>query len=323
MITFDTATTTALLTLALAALAGCGTARSGDDVATPTTPTTGAPTTSTTTSTATPAPASTVTSTVPITVARPAGQRDELVDVDGTRFHARCDGAGETTVLLIPGFEASSDGWNSVVPALAAETRVCTYDRPGTGTSDPPASTQTFETQAADLRSMLDTMGEPGPYVVVGHSFGGAQAIEFTDRFIDEVRALVLVDASPAGWPDALCAVDGGTDAAAFLDTMCERWNDPANNVEHLDVFGAFGLAAEPPSLGTLPLTVITAVGRELPPDISDGERDRLDAAWDAGQERWARMSSASLLLPVPDSGHYVQIDHPDLVVDEITRLLP
>ena len=321
MITHDTVTTTALLTLALVAFAGCG----GTPQTTTSTPATGTPTTSTsTTSTSissTTGPAAT--STAPVTTARPTGHLDEFVDVNGTRFHARCDGTGEATVLLIPGFEASSDGWNSVLPALAAEARVCTYDRPGTGTSDPPASTQTFETQAADLRSMLETMGEPGPYVVVGHSFGGAEAIEFTARFTGEVDALVLVDASPVGWPDALCAVDDGTDAAAFLGTMCDRWADPANNLEHLDVFGAFGLAAEPPSLGTLPLTVITAVDRELPPDISDGERDRLNAAWQAGQERWAQMSSASQLVPVPDSGHYVQIDHPDLVIGEITRLLP
>jgi pimeloyl-ACP methyl ester carboxylesterase len=226
-------------------------------------------------------------------------------------------------VLLVPGFEASSEAWNTVMPTLAGRTRVCTYDRPGTGTSDAPATTQTFETQAADLSSMLETMGEHGPYVIVGHSFGGAQAVEFATRFAADVDALVLVDSSPAGWPTALCAVADGTEAATFIQAMCDGWTDPMNNLEHLDVFAAFDLAAGTPSLGSLPVTIMTAVDRELPPGISDAERTRLTDTWNEGQEHWSRLSSVSRLVSVPDTGHYIQIDRPDLVIDEIARLLP
>lgn len=324
MITHTTTAATVLLAAFAVALSGCGgSARSTGGTAPATTdiPTTVIASTSTTAPTTAPAPST----PAPTTTAppRPTGTRDEFVAVDGMRIHARCAGSGATTVLLIPGFEASSDAWDAVIPAIAERTRVCTYDRLGTGTSDRPATTQTFATQAAQLHSLLEVMGEPGPYVVVGHSFGGAEAVAFSATSTDNVDALVLVDASPPGWPDALCAVDDGTDAAVFIQGMCEQWGDPTNNVEQLDVFGAFELMAHPASLGSLPVTVITAVDRELLPGISDAERTRLTRTWDEGQQRWTQLSSTSLLVSVPDAGHNVQIERPELVADEIARLLP
>ena len=62
---------------------------------------------------------------------------DELVDVDGVRVHVRCIGSGDTTVLLIAGFEIGDENWGKVEPDIAARARVCSYARPGTGTSDP------------------------------------------------------------------------------------------------------------------------------------------------------------------------------------------
>ena len=106
-------------------------------------------------------------------------------------------GQGDTTVVLIAGFGGDTTGWAKVEPAIAAHARVCSYERPGTGTSDPATLTATFTTEATDLHALLSTVGEPGPYVVVGHSFGGAEAVTFASLFADEVTGLVLIDASP------------------------------------------------------------------------------------------------------------------------------
>ena len=54
--------------------------------------------------------------------------------------------------------------------------------------------------------------------MVVGHSFGGAEAVTFASLFADEVTGLVLLDASPTSWPTEVCAVpDDGSDMAAQL----------------------------------------------------------------------------------------------------------
>lgn len=305
-----------LLTTALLAATACGTdPRSESD--SPTTTTTPAADETTTTSVAPP-------TTTASLLARPTATIDELVDIGGARLHVRCVGHGDSTVLLISGFGGDTTVWSSIEPAIANHARVCSYDRPGTGTSDPATSNATFTTQAHELHTLLDTIGEPGPYVAVGHSFGGAEAITFASLLADEVAGLVLVDASPTTWPAALCAVvEDGSEGAAMLRGLCTSAFAPTGNSEQLDVVAAFTEAAQIASLESLPMAVITATHRELPADLAASEVERLNDAWNQGQQAWMALSSKARLVPVDDTGHNVQIDQPGVVIDEVTRLLP
>ena len=162
---------------------------------------------------------------------------DELVDVDGGRLHVRCVGAGDTTVVLIAGFNDGGDNWGRIEPALSQRARVCSSARFGTGLSDPPTAPQTFATSARDLHTLLGQIGEPGPYVVVGHSYGGAQAVTFAAQYRDEVDGLLLLDATPPTWTAAGCAVpDDGSEAAADFIARCPDPAHPTDNPEQLDI---------------------------------------------------------------------------------------
>jgi pimeloyl-ACP methyl ester carboxylesterase len=248
---------------------------------------------------------------------------DRLVDVDGARLHVRCVGRGDTTVLLIAGFESGDDNWGKVQPDLEARARVCSYARAGTGTSDPATSTQTFATQATILRNLLAKVGESGPYVVVGHSFGGAEAITFASLFADEVAGVVLIDASPTTWPTELCAIaDDGSETASLFRANCTGWADPTGNREHLDVFAAFAEVDRIGSLGSLPIAVITAAARQFA-GLSATELARLTRAWDQGQQRWTALSPAARLVSVEDTSHHIELDRPDVVIKAIVELLP
>ena len=222
-------------------------------------------------------------------------------------------------MLLIAGWGAGGDeSWSAVHPTLAEHARVCTYDRPGTGTSDAPATDQTFETQATDLRALLETAGEPGPYVVVGHSFGGPEAVTFAAEYPEEMTGLVLVDASPTTWPAAVCAVP---DDAGSYHQLCKVFHDPLLDPERLDVIAAFEHVAGISSLGDLPLTVITA-DTCTSPGLAATELTRLNQVWDEGVATWAALSPRSTVVIVTDTGHNIQLEHPDVVIREVSTLL-
>ncbi len=255
------------------------------------------------------------------TVVRPTAPVDELVPVGGARMHVRCTGSGAVTVLLVAGFGDAGESWTKVAPAVAQKARVCTSSRFGLGQSDPPPATQTFATGAADLRSALRTLREPGPYVVVGHSFGGAEAVSFAAQNPGEVHGVMLVDASPTTWPQAVCAVpDDGTAKAKELALTCAMFS-PVNNPEHLDVAAAFAGTAAVDSLGMVPLVVTTA-SRHSYPGLAALEEERLNAVWDAGQQRWLSLSSASHLVRVDGTSHTIQLDRPEVVVEQVANLL-
>jgi pimeloyl-ACP methyl ester carboxylesterase len=99
-------------------------------------------------------------------------------------------------VVLASGFGKHSPSWAWVAPAVAQDTRVCTYDRAGVGWSGPAGHPQDGVEVAADLHRLLAVAGVPGPYVLVGHSVGGVYDLVFADRYPTDVAGMVLLDSS-------------------------------------------------------------------------------------------------------------------------------
>jgi pimeloyl-ACP methyl ester carboxylesterase len=302
--TISTALVAAFLAVVLAACGGASTDQA-TDVTIPTSSTSASPTSTT------------------VDAERPSTSIDQLVTIDRGALHIRCTGQGTTTVVLVAGWGGGIDSWATIQPTIAEHTRVCSYSRFGTGTSDPPSTPQTFRTEASDLHDLLDAAGEPGPYIVVGHSFGGAESVAFASQYHDEVDGLMLLDASPTTWPAAVCAVpNDGTEMAASFQGLCAVMHDPTLDPERLDAVGAFGEVATISSLDDLPMTVVTAAHRSFP-GLAQPELARLDRVWNAGVEHWAALSTSSRIVTVEDTSHDIQLDQPRLVTDELLALLP
>jgi pimeloyl-ACP methyl ester carboxylesterase len=129
-----------------------------------------------------------------------------LVEVVGGRRIYICEMgnamAGHPTVVFESGIAATSQNWLQVQQAVAKYARTVSYDRAGLGWSSGPASKRTPRNIARELRETLQRAGIPGPYVVVGHSFGGLVARSFTAQYPSEVGGVVLVDAMRTeDWP--------------------------------------------------------------------------------------------------------------------------
>jgi len=120
----------------------------------------------------------------------------KLIDVGGYRLHINCTGAGRTTVILDAGLGGSSLDWSRVQPGVATFTRVCSYDRAGYGWSDSGPKPRTSGRIVAELHALLVKAGIPGPYILVGQSFGGLNVRLYAYTYPQEVAGMVLVDAS-------------------------------------------------------------------------------------------------------------------------------
>jgi pimeloyl-ACP methyl ester carboxylesterase len=119
----------------------------------------------------------------------------QMVSVDGSRLNLYCAGSGSPTVVFDSGFLDWAPAWSTVQPQIAKWTRACSYDRAGVGFSDAGPMPRTSVRIAGELHTALHRAGIAGPYILVGHAFGGDNVRTFAGLYMHEVAGLVLVDA--------------------------------------------------------------------------------------------------------------------------------
>ena len=186
----------------------------------------------TATASATASPTATATATASATATAPDSGKSKdfagLVDIGGGRqMYMECRGTGYPTVVFVSGAGDRAETWSktldpskqAVLPAIAQTNRVCAYDRPGTllatgegaedfepSRSDPVPQPTTLQDGVSDLHALLSASGEGerGPYVVVGHSLGGAIAKLYASEYPRDVSGLVLIDYLPYAARNAL-----------------------------------------------------------------------------------------------------------------------
>lgn len=270
----------------------------------------------------------------------------QLVDVGGRLLHLDVSGRsapGQPTVLLDAGSASTQAQWGWVQPALSVRGRVVSFDRPGTGRSDPADGAPDVRRHVADLREALRRLGVAGPYLLVGHSMGALTTRAFAALHPEEVVGIVLVDprigrlqddwpevgALPASTPLELriAPVAAAVGLLRIVDPMGDHvdrlppaaagraraalasprhWSGVFPDAQ-LGESAAALLEDEVRPPGGLPLTVLSAT--EPDPSIG-GPADR--ARFTALHERAARELS--------DRGRHVLVpgaDHVDVVTDQ------
>jgi pimeloyl-ACP methyl ester carboxylesterase len=118
----------------------------------------------------------------------------KLVEICGRRLHINCEGKGVPTVVMEAGAGDFSFDWGLVQPQVARFARVCSYDRAGYAWSDPGPTPRTMRQIAFELHTGLLKAGIKGPYILVGHSLGGAIVRTYVSQYSKEVAGMVLVD---------------------------------------------------------------------------------------------------------------------------------
>jgi pimeloyl-ACP methyl ester carboxylesterase len=125
-----------------------------------------------------------------------------LVPVEGHRLNLYCTGSGSPAVVFDSGWEDWAPVWTFVQPEVANWTRACSYDRAGAGFSDPGPMPRTSVRIAGELRQALHNAHVQGPYILVGHAFGGDNVRTFAMQYPEELAGVVLVEADVVSSPE-------------------------------------------------------------------------------------------------------------------------
>jgi pimeloyl-ACP methyl ester carboxylesterase len=251
------------------------------------------------------------------------------VEVGGRMLAVHCSGSGSPPVVLEAGLGSSSATWAGIRPRVAKRTRVCAYDRLGDGESDevPAGKIQTVDDQAKTLAGVLDAAGVEAPYVLVGHSWGGAVVQGFASEHRSDVAGVVLDDSSQGEatrrWLAMLPpAPKSGFDRFREIRNALNNTNDPNANPEHVDWLASIPALHRVKSLGSTPLVVLTAGTSDVAAALQSPYRERAYRIWLDGHSQLATLSSDSVHAIAEHSAHFIHEDQPDVVVAAIDAVV-
>jgi pimeloyl-ACP methyl ester carboxylesterase len=270
-----------------------------------------------------------------------------LVDIGGYRLHIDCRGEGSPTVVMEAGLGGVSLEWLPVQRFLSHYGRVCSYDRAGNGWSDPGPQPRTTSVIVEELHALLHKAQIPGPYVLVGHSFGGYTAQLFAERYPELVAGLVLIDSShpdqvarflapplnmntaPSRNTAGVMLLSGPPAAQANLPEeakvpsmmlMASRKARMTVAQEYLYFRDSGESIMRQGGIPPVPLVVITRGRAER--GAEDPRSPTIESLWMQLQDELAQLSPRSAHLVADRSGHHIHLDQPQLVVDAVTMVL-
>jgi pimeloyl-ACP methyl ester carboxylesterase len=241
--------------------------------------------------------------------AAPADNAIQFVDIGGRKLALRCTGEGSPTVILEAGLTAGAVTWEAVQSKVADFARVCSYDRANLGQSDHAKGPRTAQDAADDLAAMLIAAQVPGPYILVGASFGGHIVRLFAAQHPGEVAGIVLVDASHEDQEERIAEVL----TPAQIDAL--DLNVP-QNIEQMDLKASDAEVRRSGPLPTVSLVVISAArNKPVPPGFPARDLNRV---WRQLQKDLTKLSDNSVQLFARKSEHDIALDEPELVVKGI-----
>jgi pimeloyl-ACP methyl ester carboxylesterase len=280
-----------------------------------------------------------------LSFAQPPGR---LVDVgvDGVNMHIYCTGEGSPTVVLDAGLNGGTMSWASVQEQVSNHTRVCSYDRAGMSWSEPGPKPRTYIRVADELHALLETAGEEGPYVLVGHSVGANTIRFFVQKYPADVAGIVLVDpahekilstelipviqelqrtyvgyAHISFWryilnPDFIMGVEGPNVPSEIINNLEVVYSSKSLNT------AADELAAMYETVHALNATNVMNAWNDKPAIIlsADNEIAQLTGALEHHNEL-ASLSTRGEQVLVP-GGHNIHYEHPEVVSQAILNIV-
>lgn len=252
------------------------------------------------------------------TPSAPASQiATDLVEVvvDGRTISGSCSGTsaeGAPTLIMSPGLGSPRTQLSSVGDALVTKVRVCSYDRAGTGSSDPAPAKQSLASVVDDMDAWLRGGSVEPPYVLLGQSLGGSAVMAYAQAHPDDVAGFVAMNPVPpyTSWLARASTVETPEELQTMEVDFYAGANDERLDLQDTDLM----TSAELPS--SMPFVVMFA--EDCPGDFCD----RIRPALLAEAQAVAATGAGGRLVTAERAGHEIFATDLDLVLGEVEALL-
>jgi len=240
--------------------------------------------------------------------------RSDTVSIDGRMFEFALAGSGVLPIVLVNGSGGHLDSWYRMFDKLAEIGPVLAYNRPGIGKSSHSSDPQTVSACANDLVAVLRGARLSPPWIIVGHSFGGLIANYLARVEPVRVGGLILLDATA---PADIDAASHASQSSGWFARLAAVF---APKVQHSEICNSSASVAEIERAGpfpSIPLMVVTgaksATGWTVPKAFREMRLRH--------QQDLTKLSPMGRQIVAIKSGHFPQMNEPELVVQAIVNI--
>ncbi|MFS4445360.1 alpha/beta fold hydrolase [Maribacter sp. 2307UL18-2] len=244
-----------------------------------------------------------------------------FIEIQGKKQHVLTWGKGEPVVVFLNGGGSTLKDFNPVQKEISKTTKTVSYDKPGLGKSELINIPRTLENVTEDLRILIEKESIDGtPLILVGHSMGGAVARFYLHLYPENVLGLVLVDPGSEYLEDEWRKIRSEVELekedsllAAQIQKVSKGFQMEVKAYrQHDSILKTIKLQTD------IPVTLL--------------ESNKVEEGDEEGkllleiQKRLYRDFKESVpqtkLISTKASGHFIQLDEPNLVINAIKEIL-
>ena len=240
------------------------------------------------------------------------GTIEGLFDVgSGRNLYLDCEGTGSPTIVYLHGAGGASSNAGRIPGLLRDDYRFCVYDRANVGRSDPAEGPLTAADAVEDLNVLLAAAAIPGPYVLLGASYGGVVAFIYAATYPDDVAGVVLLDPDVPG----IRAWEREFIPGVEVSLPDDAWMDDAEQVDFDSSLDELDAAAG--NVPAVPAILFALEHYDLPPGVLSGAAEGLHQLqeeavgdFDPGEVR------------IVDTQHYMEPEIPEDIAAAVREVI-